>query len=333
MSTRTRLLNSEADFLKALSSGGTALDAFDQQWAVLRDECERAQEQGTLSKSDLELAVGVASRIGIVGDAFAELYATSAQITSSLLADVETILTQLSLDDVVVERLPSTIIKESPEHNSIPRNRLPPYVPSAYAWMLYNLHNPYPPSSLKRNWAKGASLSTRAMDDWFKAIRKKIGWVTFTKSRFKGSRCLAVSAAESVLLDDASDSSIPFEVQADLLSIRSRLDALYRSERGLFPEVVALPEQTSSPSPILSDDRSSLPCADPLLVPALASPRCSLVSRTPSLVFDRSDSEEDERLFDSAVFHTHTSGVPIALRTALSPSNQINRSIQRKRSR
>ena len=277
MSFKERFLDAEASFMAALSSEPSALTQFDLQWEVLAKDFELAVSTGPAMKADeIALVHGVASRIAILGDSLIKLQEASTRITAKTLTELEIALQGLALEDGREEKQP---LKFRPFTS--------PYVPAALSWLLENLHDPYPPTSLKRVWARDAGLTLRSMDDWFKSIRKQIGWVSFTKAHFKGSRSMAVRAAGVVFLDNGDHGRVPFEVQTELLAIKARLQNLFLEERGLATEPAIESETSRSSSPSMQSDTSS---------ESISISSSSPSSRLPSLILDQSDSEDDERL-------------------------------------
>lgn len=151
-------------------------------------------------------------------------------------------------------------------------------------------------------------MSARAMDDWFKVIRKEIGWVALTKTHFHGSRSSAVAAASAVFLDNSDEADVPFEVQTELFAIKARLENQYLKERGLAAGLSThksnkRPRSLSTSSSATDMSRSLTPSAQPdsssdNSSTASSSPSTRGSLRLPSLVLDQSDSEEDEQLPD-----------------------------------
>lgn len=292
MSFKERFLDAQSAFLAALSSGTSALAQFNTEWESLGNDFERALDQAELDAGDVDVAYAVSSRIAILGNSALKLEEESTNQTEDFLTAVTAVLADLDLEDVSA--------KDVSQYRHIP-----PYIPSAFSWLQENMHDPYPPTSLKRIWARESHITPRVMDDWFKSIRKEIGWVTLTKAHFNGSRSLAVKAAGAVLLQQGDDTDVPFEVQTELLAIKARLETFYLEERGVVagrsardsgkrPRSVTCSPVATTPrscSPSTRSDSSS--DADST---ASSSPASRSTSRLPSLVFDQSDSEEDERL-------------------------------------
>ncbi|KAI0687918.1 hypothetical protein BC835DRAFT_1419573 [Cytidiella melzeri] len=317
MTFKERVFLAEANFLAALTSGTSALAQFDAEWEILGGEFERALDQSTIDPSEVELAYAVSSKIAILSENLLKMEEVSTSITATLLNEIDVALSDLSLQDLSlqdVQETPTGRVQPSP--TAAPHRHTGPYISEAISWLLEHPHDPYPPSSLKRTWARQAQITPRVMDDWFKSIRKEIGWVALTKTHFKGSRSMAVAAAGAVLLDNDSgaEATVPFEVQAELLAVKAKLQNLYLEERGL-PSVPPTHESSHTgsrsvsvessasassdltPSPSSSSDRS-LYSSDSLTT-APSTPSSQSSSHLPSLVFDASsDNEDDEQLLD-----------------------------------
>ena len=72
---------------------------------------------------------------------------------------------------------------------------LPPYIRSAYAWLLSNLHNPYPSKETKATIAEESGSSPKDIDNWFINVRRRIGWNKLRLKHFENKRSLIVDAA------------------------------------------------------------------------------------------------------------------------------------------
>jgi hypothetical protein len=281
MPLKERFLNAETAFLSALIAGKSAIVQFDAEWETLCADFELAMDQSTLDSIDTETAYAVSSRIAIIADSLSELEETSQRITADLLAELDHALSSVTLEDVS-PALPT-------KHRAI-------YHAEPFSWLLENAHDPYPATSLKKTWARQAKVTPRVMDDWFKSIRKEIGWVSLTKLHFRGQRSAAVASATAFLLNSGTETDMPFEVQTELLAIRERLNNLFLEERSLAPMPVRMSTNVSlAPSPLpLPSQRANELVDVSTTAPLIPPPRAH--SRSPSLVFDSSDSEDDEKL-------------------------------------
>ncbi|KAI0094348.1 hypothetical protein BDY19DRAFT_1052215 [Irpex rosettiformis] len=289
MSFTERFLNAQATFLAALASGTSALAQFDIEWEILRGDFEQALDQSLLDADEVNTAYAVSSRVAILSDTMLELEKTSRDRTDELFSDMEATLATLTLEDVDSQDLITS------------RRNTVPYISEPYVWLTNNLHDPYPSTSLKRTWARNANVTIRIMNDWFKSLRKEIGWVALTQIHFNGSRSSAVKAAGAVFLDNGNDTAVPFEVQTELFAVQARLKNLYLEERGLAigplsPNSNNRPRSASTSSSASRSYSPSTQFGTSSDGSTVASSTSFRGSGLPSLVFDQSDSEEDERL-------------------------------------
>ena len=72
---------------------------------------------------------------------------------------------------------------------------LPPYVHSAYTWLLSNLHNPYPSKEKKAAITEESGSSPKDIDNWFINVRRRIGWNKLRSKHFENKRSKIVNAA------------------------------------------------------------------------------------------------------------------------------------------
>lgn len=306
-SLRQRLINAESDFLAAKDED--ALEAFSLSWASLCGDVDQALKEGAVDDDLKTLVQSVFFRIVVLGDSLLQLHQETSSLTSGYLDEVEDILAQMSLEEPQQYNTPHTPASTRKEHHRgvIPASpsQLPPFIPSAYAWLLDNLCNPYPPSDVKKSLAKGGGMSLRAINDWFKMIRRRMGWVAICKAHFRGSRSLAVAAAGLVFSETSSELNLPFEVAADFYGMKSRLENLYCSERdSTWPSPSS--SHSSLTDTILANSAISVTTKpssvfhfDP---PATYLPEASsgltYRNQTPPLVFTPLDSDEEDRISD-----------------------------------
>ncbi|KAI0756832.1 hypothetical protein C8Q80DRAFT_1130723 [Daedaleopsis nitida] len=103
MSTlKSRLLCVETDFISALVEGNDALSAFDQRWEQLLDELNNALSTDTLDMETSSLAHATASRMATLADISAEVIDNYNILTSQLIGQLDTMMSDLSLSDISV---------------------------------------------------------------------------------------------------------------------------------------------------------------------------------------------------------------------------------------
>lgn len=205
---RHQLVGSQDRFLSAFSAGDTALEDFDRYWNALTTKLTYGIQEGWVPDDVVELARRSATSIAAVADSLLAFQESAA----SAITHVGNALETLSLDESV---------------HALPYHSSPSYIPEAYEWLLDNVYNPYPTSDTKEFLACRSGLSTRNIHDWFKEIRRCIGWVDFCKKHFGGSRALAIEAATQVLLQQGPSCGISPEVEIDISVLQGRVECLY----------------------------------------------------------------------------------------------------------
>ncbi|PSS05436.1 hypothetical protein PHLCEN_2v3816 [Hermanssonia centrifuga] len=312
---RQRFLRAESDYLELRASGldASALTRFSVQWTILHDDFEDAFRSGLLDDSDIDVAYAVASRVAALGESLSQLENDLGDMTADYLSQVEAALAQLSLADVSSSPpdppLPKALVSLGSLASPLrPQTYSHPYVAPLYAWLVHNLHNPYPCSSVKNSLAKQVSLSPQSVTNWFKAVRRQVGWSALCKTHYRGQRSIAVSHAGQLF--KGYPSSIPIYPAAipQFFAIKSKLDNLYLVERGIGIDVNGggIGCKRSRSSSLSSSSVSSTTTESDAYSPASSnsspSPapstdqliRDSPPHRMPSLVFSSSSDTEDD---------------------------------------
>lgn len=96
---KSRLLSAETDFLSALVEGGDALTTFDERWSQLIEDIDRALSSDELDSETSALAHATASRIATLADISAEVFDSYNTLTSSLMDQLDSMMTELTLED------------------------------------------------------------------------------------------------------------------------------------------------------------------------------------------------------------------------------------------
>ncbi|KAJ3909437.1 HD1 homeodomain mating-type protein Le.a1-3 [Lentinula edodes] len=71
----------------------------------------------------------------------------------------------------------------SPSPSSQLPPNLPSYIPPSYTWLLSNLHNPYPSTTIRDTIASTTNTPRRLIDAWFVDVRRRIGWTNLIEGR------------------------------------------------------------------------------------------------------------------------------------------------------
>lgn len=128
-------------------------------------------------------------------------------------------------------------------------NELPPYIGSAYTWLLENLHNPYPSPEQIAEFCLISGRSSEAIRKWFTAVRCRIGWTEIRGELFYGGRDEAIEAAIRVFIgsDDDDEQPVPGYIQEAFFTMKARAERIYEKTcqkstvaRGLSSVIKAL---------------------------------------------------------------------------------------------
>lgn len=175
-------------------------------------------------------------------------------------------------------------------------SRLPSYIQSAYAWLLDNLHNPYPSRQIKESIAQTSGSSVKHIDGWFTDIRKRMGWSKMKRVYFQNRRKPLVDAATSFFREKGN---ISLELMHELTAMEVSAKGLYAGkffESGMLSKVVPRrsEQRAHQPQPVWSYPS---PCQSPERVsPVLRrveSPTACRVSENVSQVKRKRSRSED----------------------------------------
>lgn len=101
-----------------------------------------------------------------------------------------------------------------------------PHQTRVYQWLRNHLHNPYPSAETKRRIAEEFAVGPKVVNGWFSQARRRIGWNTILKGRFRGNRQLCVDYANRVFIDGSGPSNCDDEIINDFFSMKSKLEQL-----------------------------------------------------------------------------------------------------------
>nr|ADN97172.1 A1 mating-type protein [Phanerodontia chrysosporium] len=289
-SLERRLIDAEDEFLSARNA--TAVAAFEQKWEILCQDFRHALDAGNVDDDLDRIAQSVFLRIAILGESLAMAQEEADRIQTAAMTEIEDLLAQMTLGDIV-QPLTGVSERATSRHTPVTQNQtspalIPTFLALPYDWILRNVHNPYPTASLKSAMAREAGVSLHTVDSWFRSVRKHIGWLSFVKRRFNGSRALAIAAAKRILFQGSQSDDVSPEVAAELLSVVSKLQCLYPDHcTHIAPETSSLAFANICESSLSSS--SSIDKSHTL--PNVSS-QPSPPSHPPSLIFT-SDSEDE----------------------------------------
>ena len=184
----------------------------------------------------------ILSRLNIVSQCLANAEAATSSVTSSTISEFEDIFACLSLG-----------LPDSPTPT-------PSTVVSPEKWLLDNLHNPYPPSAVKRVMVESSELGGRTVNEWFTRARQRIGWTRLLRDRFDGCRSAATDAAFRAFIRDDPSSPLDVELYAAFMAVKAHANHVYTP---VSPSVLDTtphpcpPSRSSSAAPSLTHSTDS----------------------------------------------------------------------------
>lgn len=81
--------------------------------------------------------------------------------------------------------------------------------------------------SMKKALCKGSGLTTKAMNEWFSHMRRRIGWTSVLKRHFKGDRQLTVDCAHRILVERSGPLYYSDDICQDIENMRISAERLY----------------------------------------------------------------------------------------------------------
>lgn len=158
----------------------------------------------TLDSDTSSLAIGSSQYMELLCDTFLNLSVKTDQLASDFLQAA------LAAEESSTPLTPTSPNFRSPSPSLSDRSPSPPlsssttaaYIPLAYTWLLSNLHNPYPPSSLRDEWAYATNSERRLIDAWFIDVRKRIGWTDLLFTHSKATKAAKKEEEEGGLAKD-----------------------------------------------------------------------------------------------------------------------------------
>lgn len=222
-SLRRRLLDAPHLFLRALSSGGTALDHFEQGWQRLHSDMNAIFTTSNMSPEEKALVHSVVSQVANIADGLTKVLAESQRLTSSLMVEVVARFSDLTLSERSAKKR-----RYAPYHlDSESDSALPPHIPCAYSWFLANVHNPFPTLATRKVLSTWSGIPLQNITQWFQHVRRHVGWTRLCKSHFNGVRIVTVETFSRFL--DGTPSSPPLSphVISALKDVKRRSENLY----------------------------------------------------------------------------------------------------------
>ncbi|KAJ3850543.1 HD1 homeodomain mating-type protein Le.a1-3 [Lentinula lateritia] len=175
-----RLLSSVDGFFDSLQKSDFSTSI--SSWKSIHDDILLGQANGTLDPGTNALGLSVSAWMEHMCDAFMNLEIKTEAELQKFSAEIR----QERTHSPAPSRSPSpslTIRSPSPSSSQLPSGNLPSYIPPSYTWLLSNLHNPYPSTSVRDSIASTTNTPRRLIDAWFVDVRRRIGWTNLIEGR------------------------------------------------------------------------------------------------------------------------------------------------------
>ncbi|KAF8415104.1 C-terminal domain of homeodomain 1-domain-containing protein [Boletus edulis BED1] len=223
-----KLLLAESDFLTALESGTKMLSSYHQTWTALSDALSTATETGGVGDDAFTLVNFVASRISNLANCLLDIKHEEELSTSQLQSDCDALFRQMDALDLDVH--PTSSSHADTRMSSLNAGGpSPPFLASAYRWLLDNLHNPYPTTAVKTRIAAASSCQVSSVNSWFTNARRRIGWTTLCRENFSNCRADMLDAAYRALVEEDPQCVVSPELRHSFVAMRVAAEDLYSS--------------------------------------------------------------------------------------------------------
>ena len=234
-----RLQFAEDDFLTALGSDTNLLSSYHQTWSTLPDLLSTTTwETGNTSDNTFILVNFVASRISNIANCFLDIQRGENCSTTQLQRDCDTMFHQMASLNLCAQ--PKSLLQDNtsgfpcpPTYSSTPtpsaESSYPPFLTSAYQWLLDNLHNPYPTAEIKARIAAASSCQVSSVSSWFINARRRIGWTTLCRERLSNCRADMIDAAYRALVEEDPQRTLSPELRHSFVAMKVAAEGLYSS--------------------------------------------------------------------------------------------------------
>ncbi|KAG6824587.1 hypothetical protein H0H92_006412 [Tricholoma furcatifolium] len=207
--------NIDAEFLRRFSHienqlptlEPSSLSDFSNRWTALVDDLISSSQSNLLANSTLTTAYALDQKVTLVIQSILDLYLLAERLSSALLIES-----------------PSTA--EATFQSDIPNLSFPAYIRIACDWLVNNIHNPYPSTTVRDAIAVQSAVARKDVDNWFIDARKRIGWNNARKVFFSNKRVDIVDAATRFFANDEK-LSLSQEAEHALITIMKNAKNLY----------------------------------------------------------------------------------------------------------
>lgn len=196
--------------------------------ALLQDNFWPAVLQDDTGCGTTVYAHSVASRSARIASCFLELEKMNQDLECKLRNDFNNILNSMDRLSPSPTSQPVPPLLNPPArtissiHNS-------PFTTAAYSWLLENIPNPYPSSTVKTSLAQQHNVSLSAVNSWFVSARRRMGWTALCRDYFNNCRADALDAACRALVNEDPNRPLPPDVIHAFIGVKVAAEGLYSS--------------------------------------------------------------------------------------------------------
>lgn len=170
----------------------------------------------------------IPSRSAHIASCFLELEKLNQELKSKLRDDFVNILN--GIDSISLSSTP-----QPPSPSPTPPSRSSSlihgtsFITEAYSWLLENIANPYPSSTVKASLAQRYNCSLSAINSWFINARRRMGWTALCRDYFNNCRADALGAACRALVKEDPNRQLPVDIIHAFISVKAAAEELYSS--------------------------------------------------------------------------------------------------------
>ena len=235
-----RLSQAEKTLVQAAEVGGPALAAFSDQLTNLLIDIDHEIQAKETDEQTIATWGDASWRLLQLNEQLFDIQTAADALFSTVQTEMDTLFSRMDLQDMTTRRPPPSC-RESPSQSPDPHSPSPntsdshvqdvsahpPYIESAYVWLLKNLHNPYPSKNTRETMAHTTGSDRKAIDSWFVDARKRIGWNTLRKQHFSNKRVDMVDAATRFFLHPDDKHPVDANLESEFAAIERRAKGLY----------------------------------------------------------------------------------------------------------
>ncbi|KAF8832115.1 hypothetical protein HHX47_DHR1001092 [Lentinula edodes] len=160
------------------------LNSVSENWLHIDKDVVSNHHAGTLGYNTSAQVIGISQCIQVLCDTFMNLEVK----VEDRVAEFGQDLAALPLEEQRTRTpsrspSPSRATRSPSPSSQLPSGNLPSYIPPSYTWLLSNLHNPYPSTTIRDTIASTTNTPRRLIDAWFVDVRRRIGWTNLIEGR------------------------------------------------------------------------------------------------------------------------------------------------------